>query len=395
MAIQPNELPGLVDQMSAMVNSPQGSTPNEAMQDLAEKILFATRPHMMDPMKRTFHVIDMLVIRVLMSWKAFDAIPLEGAVSYADLASKVDAEESILKRLVWVMVSRRILTQVGENLVAHTDISREYRQGTQQSYLFLFYYDEILASCIKMPEYFARYGRREPLAQTHTPFSFGHGEPGKTVWEIAHESPERLRRVMEAMGSVQLGPMVAASYDFGWVRGRVAEAEERDRVLFVDVGGGKGHVTKAVLAQNAFIPRHRAVLEDREEVVRAVAEAGEPGLEGVRLQGHDFHNQQPVKNALIYFICRCIHDYGDETAVKMMRHLRDAMAPDSKLLIAECVMSDPPTSFETMMDFTMIDLGGKERTAKEWAELAARAGMRVENIHGVGREIQVVECVKV
>lgn len=79
----------------------------------------------------------------------------------------------------------------------------------------------------------------------------------------------------------------------------------------------------------------------------------------------------------------------------MMRHLRDAMAPDSKLLIAEYVMSDPPTAFDCMMDFTMIDLGGKERTAKDWAELAARASLRLEKIHGVGREIQVVECVRV
>lgn len=157
-------------------------------------------------------------------------------------------------------------------------------------------YDEILTSALKMPEFFAHYGRREPVGQTHTPFSFGHGEPGKTVWEIAHQSPERLRRVMEAMGSAQLGPLIAESYDFGWVRSRVAEAEERDRVLFVDVGGGKGHVTKAVLAQNEFIPRHRAVLEDRDEVVRAVAEAPGPGLEGVRLQGHDFHTEQSIKS---------------------------------------------------------------------------------------------------
>ncbi|KAF6828292.1 o-methyltransferase [Colletotrichum plurivorum] len=287
------------------------------MQNLAEKILFATRPHMIDPMKRVFHIVDTLSIRLLIDWKVFDAIPMEEAVSYADLASKVDAEESIRRGPRHLHQDARVLR------------------------------------------------------------------------------PLRLRRVMEAMGSVQLGPMVAASYDFGWVRGRVAEAEERDRVLFVDVGGGKGHVTKAVLAQNGFIPRRLAVLEDREEVVRAVAEAGEPGLEGVRLQGHDFHTEQPIKNALMYTICRYIHDYGEEVAVKMMRHLRDAMAPDSKLLIAECVMGDPPTSFETMMDFIMIDLGGKERTAKEWAELAARAGLRVENIHGAGREIQVVECVKV
>lgn len=98
MAIHPNELPGLVAQMSALVNSSQGSTPNAAMQDLAEKILFATRPNMIDPLQRAYHVIDTLAIRLLIDWKVFDAIPLEGAVSYADLASKVDADEIILSK---------------------------------------------------------------------------------------------------------------------------------------------------------------------------------------------------------------------------------------------------------------------------------------------------------
>ncbi|TDZ33993.1 Methyltransferase fsa4 [Colletotrichum spinosum] len=397
MAIIPDQLPGLVAQLSALVNSAhEGSPPYEAMHDIAEKILYATRPHMLDPMQRVFPSVDLAVLRLFIDWNVLDAIPLHGAIAYKDLAGKVAAEEKILKRYTWILVARKILTQTDENHVAHTEISKLYRRDGPASTAFTFYYDEILPGIMKLPQYHAHYGRREPVMQNHTPFSFGHEQPDKTVWEIAHQDPRRLKRAMDTMDICQDGPTIAGVYDFGWVSDVVAKEGDASRVLFVDVGSGKGHVTKAILEQNKFIPRERTVLQDREDVMEQVASLRDPGLTGVRLQSHDFHDEQPIKNALIYFVCRCLHNYSDEVATKMLTHLGNAMASDSRILIAEIAMSDPPSAFQSAHDMTMVALGGKERTVKDWAELAGRAGLAVKETHGLNSDawIHVIECVR-
>ncbi|KAF9870936.1 O-methyltransferase [Colletotrichum karsti] len=377
MAITPDELPGLVSQLSALVNSPRQGGPTLEMERIAEKILYATRPLPSDPMHRMFPYVDLVLIRLFIDWKVFETIPLDGAISYAQLAKAVDADESILRRYASFLVSRHILVQEDGDRIAHTDVSKLYLPGRQEFNLFTFYYDEMFLSCVKKPEYYAHYGRQ------------------KTLWEIAHSRPERLKRVMEAMDTVQHGPMIARTYDFSWLREKLTDPQHQDRIAFVDVGGGKGHMIKDVMRGNPFMPANRMALEDRDEVMKEVAINREPELEGVKLQSHDFHKEQPIKNAFIYFICRCLHNYSDEVSGKMLTHISNAMAPDSRVVIAEMVMEDPPEPLQAMYDFTMIDIGGKERTAKGWSDLAASAGLKVSKIFGSSNEMKIVECVKI
>jgi len=91
-------------------------------------------------------------IKLFRDWKVFDEIPDEGSISYAELAKKANAEESLLSeshgpwpasstvlrfffffysmltrnlaRLAWVLVSNGLLKQVGEDQVAHTPRSK-------------------------------------------------------------------------------------------------------------------------------------------------------------------------------------------------------------------------------------------------------------------------------
>lgn len=149
-----------------------------------------------------------------------------------------------------------------------------------------------------MPEYFRHYGRHEPTQQNHTPYSYGHGEPDKTLWEICHKEPARLKRVMDAMDTVTHGPMIGKEYDFSWLKEKIADPAQKDRILFVDVGAGKGHIAKAILQENPFIPHDRVALEDRDEVMKQVAANPDSGLTGVKLQSHDFHKEQPIKSKL-------------------------------------------------------------------------------------------------
>lgn len=147
---------------------------------------------------------------------------------------------------------------------------------------------------LKLPQYFSQYGRVEPATRLNTPHAFSAGQPEKEIWEIHAQNPERMKRFMKAMEMVQSFVPVVGIYDFTWVKSKLSI--DQDRAILVDVGGGKGHITKAILKENPFIPAERVVLEDRDEVLKEVTALSDPGLKEVHLQVHDFHQPQPIKS---------------------------------------------------------------------------------------------------
>lgn len=94
-------------------------------------------------------------------------------------------------------------------------------------------------------------------------------------------------------------------YDFSWVAQHpAAAATEEERVLLVDVGGGRGHALGRILRENPGIEGRRCLLEDLKEVVGEVERERGEGLEGVRMVGMDFHAEQPVKSRYFFFAFR-------------------------------------------------------------------------------------------
>ncbi|KAK1725187.1 O-methyltransferase [Colletotrichum acutatum] len=383
----------LASQLSQLATSTSSDDEkNNAAVDIATKILTATRGPIPDWMDRMINVMELTGLKVLLDWNALDMIPSEGSITYADLAQRLSADEPLLRRLAWVLVSSGMLRQVGKDKIAHTEKSRQYLPGTPDELLLHMMFEEHVMTALKLPEYFEQYGRREPATRRHTPYAFSRGQPEKEIWEIHQENPAQVKRFMGVMETVQSFIPLVGIYDFGWVETKLSE--QHDRPLLVDVGGSKGHAIKAIMKENPFIPADRITLQDRDEVIQQVVELKDSGLDGVHLQVHDFHKAQPVKNALIYWIRRCLHDYGDDDCATMLTQLSDAMSSDSKVLIVEYVLPSPPPPIGAMTDFSMLGIGGKERTANDWEMLVARSGLKIEKIHGLDMKMQVIECVK-
>ncbi len=99
--------------------------------------------------------------------------------------------------------------------------------------------------------------------------------------------------------------------------------------------------------------------------------------------------------ALVYYIRRCLHDYGDKDAVDILQQISGAMASDSRLLIVEQVMSDPPTPFSAATNIFIGNLGGKERTLDGFHAIASAAGLKIAKVwSNPGTEAAIIECVK-
>ncbi|TDZ16416.1 Methyltransferase fsa4 [Colletotrichum orbiculare MAFF 240422] len=364
--------------------------------DAAHKLINAVKDPADEWFDVTAQVAQLGASRLFWEWKAYDRIPAEGSVSYAELAGAVEAEESLIRRIGGVLTSTGILQQVGDDAVAHTRRSRVYVDGHPAGQIVGMAWENGLVPYVHMPAYFEKYGRKEPQSLNHVPGTFAYGRPEYGWYEMLQHDPPRMRRFLRAMGPIEEKMPISGIYDFSWVVDH-ARASPADRVLLVDVGAGRGQSIKAIHRENPDLPLARCVLQDRPEVVEAVEALDDEDMRAVRKQVIDFHREQPVKGALTYWIRRCLHNHGDEVAVNMLRIIADAMADDSRLLIQEDVMGNPPHYTSTMLDFMMLTFGGKQRSLECWTDVLGRAGLEIRSVatgQGPWRHLAVLECVK-
>jgi hypothetical protein len=155
-------------------------------------------------------------------------------------------------------------------------------------------------------------------------------------------------------------------------------------ILFVDVGGGKGHEVAALAErQKGVEPAGKLVLQDRADVISQVPEDWRDVFTCLE---HDFFTPQPVmcQRAHTYYLRNVLHDWPDKECIDILSHLRDAMKPGySKLLINEIVFADSKLPFwYAAFDISMMAaVSGRERTKSEWEQLlAAVPGLRIEKI---------------
>ncbi|KZT74274.1 S-adenosyl-L-methionine-dependent methyltransferase [Daedalea quercina L-15889] len=171
----------------------------------------------------------------------------------------------------------------------------------------------------------------------------------------------------------------------------------------VDVGGGVGGTC---LDLSRKFPNLRLVVQDRLETIRKAEtiwmheypEAIQTGR--VRLVAHDFFAPQPIRDADVYFLRYVLHDWPDDECVAILAHLREAMKPDSMVLVADHVIHPtagsaylksapsplPPNygsahQFENTHDLAMMAThNAMERTPEMLEAVAVRAGLHVIKI---------------
>lgn len=140
--------------------------------------------------------------------------------------------------------------------------------------------------------------------------------------------------------------------------------------VIADVGGGRGHLLRAVLDQT---PSARGVLFDRAQVVQDM-----PADPRIEVRPGSFFTD-PLPGADCYLLSNVIHDWSDDEAVTILSAVRAAAAPEARLLLFEFVVPDESGDFEaTDIDVYMLALvSGHERTLAEYADLLRRAGWDV------------------
>ncbi|KAI9699923.1 MAG: hypothetical protein M1820_006985 [Bogoriella megaspora] len=351
------------------------------------KELYDPIDYTMDQMQK---MMELVCVRAVIEMKALQAIPSEGTASLDDIATSTGAQKALLERLLRMLVGSRLLVQTADGRYAHTRISESFTGFPGE--VFGMGHDEIFAPMAKLPQYFeAEGGFFEPTSSKHNPYSWSHGMNGKNVWDIMGQWPKRVERFQRCMVGITEKDPLTGFYDFGKLD------IEGDRTIFVDVGGSQGQTIRAVLEAHPNIDPSRVVLQDQPDVI-AIAKSSDYLPASVNKMAHDFFTPQPVKNARAYYMRRVTHDWSDADVEIMFKHIANAMAPDSKLLVSDVVLpsriENDAHAFFAWNDIGMMVMGGKERTKELFEELLGKAGLKLDHIYHVeaGNRPAIVEA---
>lgn len=183
----------------------------------------------------------------------------------------------------------------------------------------------------------------------------------------------------------------------GWREGWTDLA--RKEGVLIDVGGSAGNVGRAVV--DAF-PGVRVVVQDRPEVVgraRGMEDVG--NRMELTFQAHDFFTPQPErpsgfgegKGHVVYLLRQILHDWDDDRAVVILRHLAGALekaGPDARLVVMDTVLpnyegreSRTEEALLRVRDLTMMQAhNAHERSMEEWERLvtAAHEKLRIRKV---------------
>ncbi|KAM0793774.1 hypothetical protein ACM66B_001192 [Microbotryomycetes sp. NB124-2] len=255
--------------------------------------------------------------------------------------------------------------------------------------------DEISKSSSYLADYLLDPVTAHASRVDQTPFQTAH-RTSKVCWEWIAQDTWRVNRFASAMCAVNSlgGGVKGVTFDDGFdFRGL------KDGATLVDVGSGVG---AASLVLHAVAPRINLVLQDRPEVIsgettKAFEVAAPDALKSgqIKLQAHDFFTPQPVKQAEVYFLRAIIHDWPDDEAKTILKHLADSAAPHTQLVVIEHVVTslapnatDPPTVLSVRapptpyhLDMQMLcALNAQERTTEQFERLFRSTGWDLKRV---------------
>lgn len=107
------------------------------------------------------------------------------------------------------------------------------------------------------------------------------------------------------------------------------------RVVFF--GGGSEHVALALARQFADL---RVVVQTLPQAVGS-STVPEELQERVRFMAHDLFRPQPVRDADVYLLRWCLHNWSNKYCVLMLRALVPALKDGARVILQETIMPEP------------------------------------------------------
>jgi hypothetical protein len=292
----------------------------------------------------------------------------------AELAAETGTHERSLYRVLRSLAASGVFAEVGPRTFALTPLAELLRSDAPGS---------MRNGAIFMGEewHFNVWANMMHSVRTGRP-AWGHTH-GREVFDYFAENPEQAEVFNGAMTDMSVGtaPAVVEAYDFSRF-GTLA-----------DIAGGHGYLLAQILKAN---PSLKGILFDVAPVVGGAAALLE--REGVserveRVAG-DFFREVPRADA--YVMKHIIHDWDDERAALILKNINASMGEDGRVLIVETIVPEGNAPhYSKVLDLEMLTSpGGVERTAAEYSELLAAAGLKLTRVVPTRSPYSIVEAAR-
>jgi hypothetical protein len=219
----------------------------------------------------------------------------------------------------------------------------------------------------------------EGLRRGRTPFQEAFGT-GFVQWLEANPRDARLLRRANGARAEQYRKAVCRACDFS-----------RFSTL-TDLGGGDGTLLTAILHE---YPQLRGTLADLASVLPEAGKTLEEAGVGARCttMAGDFFRSVPAGSDA-YLLANVLHDWPDERAGLILENCRRAMGPGSRLLIIEMIVppGNEPSAAKLLDLEMMVVTGGRERREEEFRSLLGAAGLALDRVLPLDRELFILEA---
>jgi hypothetical protein len=223
----------------------------------------------------------------------------------------------------------------------------------------------------------------------HLLHSVRTGEPGfrhlhgKDVWSFRADNPEESALFDRAMRENATGV----------ARDMLSACDLTRFGHIVDVGGGNGTLIAGLLA--ACQEATGTLLELAHVVSGADEVLQQAGVrERCNIVAGSFFDSVPAGGD-VYVLKNILHDWDDPKAHIILRNCHQAMHPHARLLLVERILAPPNEGAEgKISDLNMlVNAGGRERTAEEFAALLDDAGFELREVTSLPSSRFIIEAI--
>jgi O-methyltransferase/methyltransferase family protein len=300
----------------------------------------------------------------------------DGPLSAEDIATRVGSDPEATYRLLRTLSGYSVFAVEPDGRFALTPMGDALREGAVDSMRGM----AVLMSHPLLWEDWGHLLNSVRTGEANLPKLRGMG-----AYDFLTSNPEYAAVFFQGMGSIsgsETDPVLAA-YDFSQFR------------TIVDVSGGRGGLLAGILAQ---APNSRGVLFDSEFATAdapSVFEAAGAG-ERVTIENGTCFDTLPA-GADAYLLKHVLHDFPEAECLAVLKNVRDAIAPDGKLLLIEYVLNGAgERHIGNIIDlWLLLLLGAKERTLPQYTELFAKANLKVTRAVPTSCPVSIVEAVPV
>ncbi|KAJ7178588.1 S-adenosyl-L-methionine-dependent methyltransferase [Mycena crocata] len=327
-----------------------------------------------------------------------------------ELSKKTGVDADKLGRVLRLLVTKHVFAEVKPNVFANNRLSMKLRSSDPMSDFIGHVVDEGMKGCAMLND------------NLKDPETTGSELPSGSAFVRAHgcnlfeylsspeqqERSERFGRAMLGWGSVTGKAMLPKVYPWASL--------PKDTTI-CDVAGGNGHATAILLKS---FPQLKVVVQDLPGVVEQgkefiVTEIPDQDLrERIEYVPLDFFNGAPVKDCDFYYLRHVLHDWPNPTCQTILKSVRSAMKPSSRLLIHELVLQHVvrDSKYEQIFDVApepllpnygvgnvrpyaqditmMFMLNSRERTLQNFIDMTAQVGLKFVKLWDQG-EVGLLE----